>query len=61
MSEEPEKISVQIKYKDVEKQFLAEPQQVWLLLNKFFKDLVPSFEIAQKLWLNIDVTQLAKN
>ena len=61
MSEESEKICVQIKYKDVEKQFSAEPQEVWLLLNQFFKDFIPSFEIAQKLWLNIDVTQLAKD
>ena len=60
MSEEPEKIGVQIKYKDVEKQFSAEPQEAWLLLNQFFKDFIPSFEIAQKLWLNIDVAQLAK-
>ena len=60
MIEGPEKICVQIKYKDVEKQFSAEPQEVWLLLNQFFKDFIPSFEIAQKLWLNIDVAQLAK-
>lgn len=61
MSEESEKICVQIKYKDVEKQFSAEPQEVWLLLNQFFKDFIPSFEIAQKLWLNIDVALLAKD
>ena len=60
MIEEPEKICVQIKYKDVEKQFSAEPQEVWLLLNQFFKDFIPSFEIAQKLWLNIEMSQLAK-
>jgi len=61
LSEESEKICVQIKYKDVEKQFSAEPQEVWLLLNQFFKDFIPSFEIAQKLWLNIDVALLAKD
>ena len=61
MSEESEKICVQIKYKDVEKQFSAEPQEVWLLLNQFFKDFIPSFEIAQKLWLNTDVALLAKD
>ena len=59
MSDKPEKICVQIKYKDVEKKFSAEPQEVWLLLNQFFKGFIPSFEIAQKLWLNIDVKQLA--
>ncbi len=59
MSVKPEKIQVQIKYKDFEQQFSAEPQEAWLLLNRFFKDIIPSFEIAQKLWLNIDIQQLA--
>ena len=61
MSEKPEKIQVQIKYKEVEQQFSAEPQEAWLLINKFFKDFIPSFEIAQKLWLSIDLQQLAKD
>jgi hypothetical protein len=61
LSEKPEKIHVQIKYKEVEQQFSAEPQEAWLLLNKFFKELIPSFEIAQKLLLSIDVEQLAKD
>jgi hypothetical protein len=61
LSVKPEKITVQIKYKDVEEQFSAEPQEAWLLLTQFFKGLIPSFEIAQKLWLNIDLQQLAKD
>ena len=61
MSVKPEKIHVQIKYKGVEQQFSADLQETWLLLNQFFKDIIPSFEIAQKLWLNIDIVQLAKD
>jgi hypothetical protein len=61
LSAKPEKIHIQVKYKDIEQQFSAEPQEAWLLLNQFFKDIIPSFEIAQKLWLNIDVQQLAKD
>ncbi len=61
LSAKPEKIQVQIKYKGVEQQFSAEPQEAWLLLNQFFKDMIPSFEIAQKLSLNIDIAQLAKD
>jgi hypothetical protein len=57
----PEKIHVQIKYKDFEQQFSAEPQETWLLLNQFIKDMIPSFEIAQKLWLNIDIAQLSND
>jgi hypothetical protein len=61
LSEKPEKIQVQIKYKEIEQQFSAEPQEAWLLINKFFKDFIPSFEIAQKLWLSINLQQLAKD
>ena len=61
MSEKPEKIQVQIKYKEIEQQFSADPQEAWLLINQFFKDFIPSFEIAQKLWLSIDLQQLAKD
>ncbi len=61
MSVKPEKIHIQIKYKGIEQQFSAETQEAWLLLNQFFKDMLPSFEIAQKLWLNVDVAQLARD
>lgn len=61
MSEKPEKIQVQIKYKEIEQQFSADPQDAWLLINQFFKNFIPSFEIAQKLWLSIDLQQLAKD
>jgi len=61
VSEKPEKIKVQIKYKDVSQEFSAEPQEAWLLMNQFFREFVPSFEMAQKLWLNIDLQQLARD
>ena len=41
--------------------FPLNPKKHGLLLNQFFNDMIPSFEIAQKLWLNIDVAQLAKD
>ena len=59
--EKPEKIQIQLKYKDLEQQFSAEPQAAWFLVNQFFKDFIPSFEIAQKLWLNVNLQQLAKD
>jgi len=61
LSIKAEKIQVQIKYKEVEQQFSADPQDAWLLVNQFFKDFIPSFEIAQKLWLSVDLQQLAKD
>jgi hypothetical protein len=61
LTEKPEKVAVHIKYKDVEKTFSAIPEETWLLLNKFFNEFLPSFEIANKLWLNVDLQQLAKD
>jgi hypothetical protein len=61
LSEKPEKIQVQIKYKNVVQEFSAEPQEAWLLANQFFKEFIPSFEIAQKLWLTIDLQKLARD
>jgi hypothetical protein len=61
LSERPEKIHIQIKYKEVAQEFSAEPQHAWLLVNQFFKEFIPSFEIARKLWLNINLQQLAKD
>jgi hypothetical protein len=61
LTEKPEKVAVHIKYKDVEKTFSATPEETWLLLNKFFNEFLPSFEIANKLWLSVDLQQLAKD
>jgi hypothetical protein len=61
LTEKPEKVAVNIKYKDVEKTFSAAPEETWLLVNKFFNEFLPSFEIANKLWLSGDLQQLAKD
>ena len=61
MTEKSEKVTVHIKYKDVEKTFSAIPEETWLLLNKFFNEFLPSFEIANKIQLNVDLQQLAKD
>jgi len=57
-----ELISVQVRYKGVEETFCAgSVEDVWLLLNKFFGEFVPSFEVASKLWLSVDLERLAKD
>lgn len=61
MNGETDNVTVQVRYKDVEKTFSGTPEQVWLLLNKFFGDFLPTFETAKKLLLNVDVQRLAKD
>jgi hypothetical protein len=61
LTKNPEKISVHLKYKSVEKTFFAPPEEAWLLLSKFFSEFLPSFDIADKLLLNVNLQQLAKD
>ena len=61
MTSPPEKVEVQIKYKNFEKSFSAPPEETWFLLNKFFTQFLPSFEIINKLRLTVDLKRLAKD
>ncbi len=61
MSKKPDKVEVHLKYKEIEESFNATLEETWQLLDQFFKQYLPQFEIAQKLWLNIDTEQLAKD
>jgi hypothetical protein len=61
LTEKQEKVTVHIKYRDVEKTFSAPLEETWLLLGKFFSEFVPSFEIANRFWLSVDLQKLAKD
>ena len=56
-----DKVRVQISYGGVEKTFEGTLEETWLLLNKFYNEYVPSFEVAHKLQLNIDLQTLVKD
>ena len=60
MTEKPERITIQVKFKGTDETFQGTTEETWLMLNKFFNELIPSFEIAQSLWLSIDIQALAK-
>jgi hypothetical protein len=56
-----ERVKVNIKYKDVEKTLSGGPEEVWILTNKFFSQFLPSFKIANKLVLSVDLQELVKD
>jgi hypothetical protein len=61
LTEQQEKVAVHLKYKNVEKTFSAGPEEAWLLLSKFFTEFLPSFDIANKLLLTVDLQRLAED
>ncbi|MBT0159227.1 hypothetical protein G4O51_04500 [Candidatus Bathyarchaeota archaeon A05DMB-2] len=61
MTEKQDKVTVQIKYRELEETFSATIEETWLMLSKFFNQFLPSFEVANRLWLSVDMRQLAKD
>lgn len=59
MNTEPNNLTVHITYKDVEQTFSGKPEDVWISINKFFSQLLPTFETAKKLTLYVDLQNLA--
>jgi uncharacterized protein (DUF2225 family) len=54
-------VTVHVKYGDVEKTFSGGLEEVWLCINKFFSEFLPTFETAKKLMLRIDMEELVKD
>jgi hypothetical protein len=54
-------VTVHVRYGDLEKTFVGSLEDVWLSVNKFFSEFLPSFEISKKLRLNVDLQVLVKD
>jgi hypothetical protein len=54
-------VRVEVRYKDVDKIFVGSAEDVWACVNRFFAEFVPTFEMASKLVLNVDLQALAKD
>ena len=61
MTSNADKLTIQAKYRHVEKTFSGSPEEVWLALNRFFGEFLPSFEIAKRLFLSVDLQSLVKD
>ena len=53
-----DEITVHVKYKDVEETFSGSIDDVWMSVNRFFSEFIPSFEVAKKLVLSVDLQRL---
>ena len=51
---------MQVKFGDVEETFSGSLEDVWLSLNRFFGEFIPSFNVARRLVLSVDLEGLVK-
>jgi hypothetical protein len=56
-----DKVHAEITYREAKETFEGTVEETWLLLSKFFGEFLPSFDVASKLWLSVDVQRLAKD
>ncbi len=61
MSSEASKMHVLVKFNGFEKVFEGTVEETWLLLSKFYDEFIPSFEVARRLQLIVDVQSLARD
>lgn len=54
-------ITIQVKYKDVEETFSGPVNDVWISINKFFSEFIPTFEASKKIILTVDLQNLIKD
>ena len=54
------RVVVHVKCGDVEQMFTGSVEDVWVSVNRFFGEFLPSSEIARKLVLSVDLQKLVK-
>jgi hypothetical protein len=53
-------VTVHVRFGDVEQTFTGSVEDVWLSLNRFFGEFIPSFEVAKRLVLSVDLQGLVR-
>jgi hypothetical protein len=61
VTDKAEKITVQVRYKDVAKTFSGNVNDVWIGINRFFNEFIPAFEISRKVVLTVDLQKLVEH
>jgi len=56
-----EKITVHVKYRDVEQTFVGNVDDVWVSVNRFFSQMIPALDIARKVTLTVDLAKLIED
>jgi hypothetical protein len=58
---EEKRVMVHVRLGDVEQTFSGSVEDVWLSLNRFFGEFIPSFTIARRLVLSVDLEGLVRD
>ncbi len=60
-SKEKDRITVHVRYRDIEQTFTGNANDVWFSLNRFFSEMIPTFDLARKIALTVDLQKLVED
>ena len=58
MTEPERSVTVHVKYRDMEQVFSGDIDNVWVSVNRFFSEMIPTFDVARKVTLTVDLAKL---
>jgi len=61
LTESERKVTVNVKYGGMEQTFSGDANEVWVSVNKFFGELIPTFDLARKVTLTVDLAKLIED
>ena len=61
MTESERKVTVNVKYGGMEQTFTGDANDVWVSVNRFFGEMIPTFDIARKVTLTVDLAKLIED
>jgi len=56
-----ETVTAHIKYKEIEKTFTGDTNQVWISINRFFSEMIPALQTVKKVLLTVDLQNLIED
>jgi hypothetical protein len=54
-------VTVHVKYKGIEQTFTGNANDVWVNVNRFFCEMIPTFDLARKITLTVDLQKLVED
>ena len=56
-----ETVTVHIKYQETEQTFTGDANQVWIIINRFFTEMLPALQTVKKARLTVDLESLIED
>ena len=61
MTEPERSVTVHVKYGGMEQVFTGDVDDVWVSVNKFFGEMIPTFDMARKITLAVDLAKVIED